>query len=306
MLRYLPVVLSLALTIYCVVDAIQTPDPAVRNLPKIGWLLLILLFPLVGPAAWLIAGRPRRSAGDGRSQQQRWDDHRYYHQSRINQTLHLISAISFVVAYVWLFQDPATAALIAWGISMVTRQSGHFFFEPKGYDPINQVTHEYKEAVKVGYNLRRKVVLMTVWAASPLLLVWANHNAPRPPGRFCSLRIAQTSGPSFSTITTPAEDGSARYNGQDEHIVELACHGAGGFDLARRIPRLLKREGTIQRAALLGLAVSTVRPAQSVPELLDRHRYEERGLLELGLYQLGEATDQVGVIERAPIPCWPT
>lgn len=104
--------------------------------------------------------------------EQRWDDHRYYHQSRINQTLHLISAISFVVAYVWLFQDPATAALIAWGISMVTRQSGHFFFEPKGYDPINQVTHEYKEAVKVGYNLKRKVVLMTVWAASPLLLVW--------------------------------------------------------------------------------------------------------------------------------------
>ncbi len=30
---------------------------------------------------------------------QRWDDHRYYHHSRINQTLHLISAISFVVAY---------------------------------------------------------------------------------------------------------------------------------------------------------------------------------------------------------------
>ncbi|TSE38185.1 hypothetical protein Tfont_00009 [Tepidimonas fonticaldi] len=104
--------------------------------------------------------------------EQRWDDHRYYHQSRINQTLHLISAISFVVAYVWLFQDPATAALIAWGISMVTRQSGHFFFEPKGYDHVNQVTHEYKEAVKVGYNLKRKVVLMTVWAASPLLLVW--------------------------------------------------------------------------------------------------------------------------------------
>ena len=76
MLRYLPVVLSLALTIYCVVDAIQTPDPAVRNLPKIGWLLLILLFPLVGPVAWLIAGRPQRSVGDGRSQQQRWDDHR--------------------------------------------------------------------------------------------------------------------------------------------------------------------------------------------------------------------------------------
>ena len=26
---------------------------------------------------------------------QRWDDHRYYHHSRINQSLHLLSAISF-------------------------------------------------------------------------------------------------------------------------------------------------------------------------------------------------------------------
>lgn len=60
MLRYLPVLLSLALTIYCVVDALQTEETAVRALPKIAWLVLILLFPLVGPVAWLIAGRPPR------------------------------------------------------------------------------------------------------------------------------------------------------------------------------------------------------------------------------------------------------
>jgi hypothetical protein len=101
---------------------------------------------------------------------QRWDDHRYYHHSRINQSLHLLSAISFVVAYGLLFVDPAMAALVAWLVSMVSRQSGHFFFEPKGYDHINQATHEHKEDIKVGYNLQRKVVLMAVWAASPLLL----------------------------------------------------------------------------------------------------------------------------------------
>jgi len=38
------------------------------------------------------------------------------------------------------------------------------------YDFVNDVTHEYKEAVKVGYNLRRKIVLLALWAASPLLL----------------------------------------------------------------------------------------------------------------------------------------
>jgi hypothetical protein len=102
---------------------------------------------------------------------QRWDDHRYYHHSRINQTLHLVSAISFVCAYAWLFKDPATAALIAWLISMTSRQAGHFFFEPKGYDEVNQATHEYKEDIKVGYNLKRKVVLMVIWALSPLVLM---------------------------------------------------------------------------------------------------------------------------------------
>jgi hypothetical protein len=100
--------------------------------------------------------------------QQRWDDHRYYHHSRINQSLHLLSAISFVVAYGVLFFDPPVAALIAWLVSMTSRQSGHFFFEPLGYDHVNQATHEHKEAIKVGYNLRRKVVLLAVWAAAPL------------------------------------------------------------------------------------------------------------------------------------------
>ncbi|MGA2778344.1 MAG: hypothetical protein ABSF94_12370 [Steroidobacteraceae bacterium] len=101
---------------------------------------------------------------------QRWDDHRYYHHSRINQSLHFISAISFIVAYAMLFTDPVAAALIAWLVAMVSRQSGHFFFEPKGYDEVNQATHEYKEDVKVGYNLRRKIVLHVIWAAVPLVL----------------------------------------------------------------------------------------------------------------------------------------
>lgn len=101
---------------------------------------------------------------------QRWDDHRYYHQSRVNQTLHLISAISFVLAYACLFIDPAWAAIIAWCVSMTSRQAGHFFFEPRGFDTVNGVTDEHKEAVKVGYNIRRKVVLMALWVFTPALL----------------------------------------------------------------------------------------------------------------------------------------
>lgn len=104
---------------------------------------------------------------------QRWDDHRYYHHSRVNQSLHFISAVSFLIAYVMLFVDPAWAALIAWGISMTSRQAGHFFFEPKTYDKVNQATHEHKEDIKLGYNLRRKVVLMSLWAVAPVALYFS-------------------------------------------------------------------------------------------------------------------------------------
>jgi len=101
---------------------------------------------------------------------QRWDDHRYYHHNRINQALHLVSAISFLCAYALLFTDPALAALVGWLVAMTSRQIGHAFFEPKTYDEVNQATHEHKEDIKVGYNLRRKAVLLAIWAASPLIV----------------------------------------------------------------------------------------------------------------------------------------
>jgi hypothetical protein len=101
--------------------------------------------------------------------QQRWDDHRYYHHSRINQFLHLISATSFLVAYVYLFIDPIVSAYIAWLISMTSRQIGHFVFEPKSYDEYNKATQEYKEEIKIGYNLNRKRVLMSLFVLIPIL-----------------------------------------------------------------------------------------------------------------------------------------
>ena len=116
----------------------------------------------------------------------RWDDHRYYHHSLINQSLHFLSASTFICAYILLFHDPALASLLGWLIAMTSRQAGHFFFEPKGYDHVNEATHEYKEEVKVGYNLFRKWVFMSIWALTPLLLwmdptglgLFVPHNGP--------------------------------------------------------------------------------------------------------------------------------
>lgn len=103
---------------------------------------------------------------------QRWDDHRYYHHNRVNQMLHLLSASCFLASYVLLFANPVAAVIVGWMLAMVLRQVGHFLFEPRTFDKVYGVSHNYKESIKVGYNLRRKVVLLSIWFAAPVLL-WA-------------------------------------------------------------------------------------------------------------------------------------
>src|SRR5215471_5554672 len=103
--------------------------------------------------------------------QQRWDDHRFYHQSRVTQSLHLFSALCFLVSYVLMPFNPIAASLLGWTVAMWSRQIGHFFFEPKGFDHINNVSFDHKEEVKVGYNLQRKVILFAAWISVPLLLL---------------------------------------------------------------------------------------------------------------------------------------
>ena len=55
-------VVTFALWVFCLVDVIGAPEGKVRNLPKLGWLVLVLFFPLVGSIAWLVAGRPETRA----------------------------------------------------------------------------------------------------------------------------------------------------------------------------------------------------------------------------------------------------
>ncbi|WP_327295992.1 MULTISPECIES: PLD nuclease N-terminal domain-containing protein [unclassified Streptomyces] len=64
MLRYLPFLLVLALWVYAFIDCLNTPEEEVRGLPKVVWVLIILIFGevLVGPIAWIVAGRTRRGA----------------------------------------------------------------------------------------------------------------------------------------------------------------------------------------------------------------------------------------------------
>ncbi|MBE7202382.1 MAG: hypothetical protein INR70_31910 [Parafilimonas terrae] len=157
---------------------------------------------------------------------QRWDDHRYYHHNLINQSLHVVSAICFLAAYALAFKDPAKAALVGWLLAMTSRQAGHLFFEPKGYDHVNQATHEHKEEIKVGYNLQRKIVLLSIWVLSPLPL---------------------SIDPSFFGLLTPAADWSG------------VVHNVGWIWLWLALGGLLFRVGQLclQQSVQTGLVWAT-------------------------------------------------
>ena len=51
--------LVVALWIFCLVDVIVSKEDECRNLPKLLWLLIVLMLPDIGSVLWLIAGRPR-------------------------------------------------------------------------------------------------------------------------------------------------------------------------------------------------------------------------------------------------------
>jgi hypothetical protein len=59
MVRILLYALPILLAIYALIDCIQTDESEIRGLPKIAWVVLIVLIWVVGPIAWLVAGRTR-------------------------------------------------------------------------------------------------------------------------------------------------------------------------------------------------------------------------------------------------------
>ncbi|SMO50681.1 PLD nuclease N-terminal domain-containing protein [Propioniciclava tarda] len=61
MVRYLPMLFAVALLLYSFIDCASADARRVRNLPKAAWFLVILM-PIVGPLAWLFAGRPPRES----------------------------------------------------------------------------------------------------------------------------------------------------------------------------------------------------------------------------------------------------
>ncbi|MFF0225959.1 PLD nuclease N-terminal domain-containing protein [Streptomyces sp. NPDC004629] len=77
MLRLLMYLVPLALTIFALIDCLNTPEDEARHLPKIAWVFIILLFWIVGPIVWLAAGKVRQPPVSGRTPSEWHRNHRF-------------------------------------------------------------------------------------------------------------------------------------------------------------------------------------------------------------------------------------
>ena len=50
-----------ALWVYCILDVIATEEALMRSMPKLFWLIIVILLPTIGSLAWLLLGRPREA-----------------------------------------------------------------------------------------------------------------------------------------------------------------------------------------------------------------------------------------------------
>ncbi len=54
----LAALLTIVLWVYCIFDIIATDEALMRNMPKIFWLIIVIVIPIIGSVAWLLLGRP--------------------------------------------------------------------------------------------------------------------------------------------------------------------------------------------------------------------------------------------------------
>jgi len=87
------------------------------------------------------------------------DDHHASHSNGVNQLLHLISSSVFLGCYAIAFRDLTTAMWAGLG-ALFLRQIGHALLEPP--------CHE-KEALLLGFDTRKKTVIVAMYLAIPLL-----------------------------------------------------------------------------------------------------------------------------------------
>ncbi|NMR18785.1 PLD nuclease N-terminal domain-containing protein [Cellulomonas fimi] len=71
-MRNLLYLVLIGLVVYTIVDVVRSEDRERAGMPKALWIVLIVVFPLIGSIAWLAVSRAMRSRGAGVSRGGGW------------------------------------------------------------------------------------------------------------------------------------------------------------------------------------------------------------------------------------------
>ena len=131
--------------------------------------------------------------------------------------------------------------------------------------------------------------------ATPLTIVIANGNGPRPKLPYITLRL--DTAPRAPLLEADlSDDGVQNYAAHRDATVELQCFGSDGFDALDEISQRLKGPSMLAAALAANLAVYAADGVQSVPVLRDGGKYEPRAVMDIGIRYTKEHDESVGLI----------
>jgi hypothetical protein len=131
--------------------------------------------------------------------------------------------------------------------------------------------------------------------ATPVPIVIANQNGPRPALPYITLRV--DAAPRAPLLEADLSDnGVQTYAAHRDATVELQCFGEGSFDALDDLGQRLKGPAMVAEAFARNLAVYAVDAVQNVPVLRDGSTYEPRALLDIGIRYVKQHDEDVGLI----------
>lgn len=133
-------------------------------------------------------------------------------------------------------------------------------------------------------------------AATPVPIIHANQNAPRPPKPYIDMRL--TMGVPYPVHHgRVSDDGVRAISSHRDVTVQLQVYGDGSWGIAEGLALSLSKESLIDLSETLNISINDQVRIQDVPMLLDTATYESRAILDLQATYTASVIDDVGFIE---------
>lgn len=132
--------------------------------------------------------------------------------------------------------------------------------------------------------------------ATPVPIIFANQNGPRPPKPYITLRLSVAS--PLPVHTGPTDDAGIReLSAHRAALAQLQVYGPGCWEIAEQLAMSLSKESIQALAETLNITINERVRIQDVPALVDTATYEPRAILDVEASYTTHIDDDVGFIQ---------